>query len=306
MKAYVAVTDNDWFRFLRDRSPLDEVNFWQPGGSRLFKTLSIGQPFLFKLHYPENFIAGGGFFAHASLLDSRMAWDAFGEKNGAASFEEMRLRIEKYRRTSPHPHQDYTIGCIILQEPFFFDENSWIEVPKDFDKNIVQGKSYDLTSLTGKALWEAVSLRLHAVRPGRVGQPEPAPYGDPVLVRQRLGQGAFRVLVTDVYERRCAVTREKALPVLEAAHIKPVSEGGFHRIDNGLLLRSDIHKLFDVGYVGVAPDYRFLASRKLKNDFDNGEEYLKLHGTKLWLPSRPVDRPQRELLEWHADTVFRG
>ncbi len=102
MKAYVAVTDNDWFRFLRDRSPLDEVNFWQPGGSRLFKTLSIGQPFLFKLHYPENFIAGGGFFAHASLLDSRMAWDAFGEKNGperARQSHKKRLRLP--RRYAP-------------------------------------------------------------------------------------------------------------------------------------------------------------------------------------------------------------
>ncbi|MFQ5852871.1 MAG: HNH endonuclease, partial [Candidatus Binatia bacterium] len=168
MKAYVAVTDNDWFRFLRDRSPLDEVNFWQPGGSRLFKTLSIGQPFLFKLHYPENFIAGGGFFAHASLLDSHMAWDAFGEKNGAASFEEMRLRIVKYRRTSPDPHQDYTIGCIILQEPFFFDEHNWIQVPKDFGKNIVQGKSYNLGSSPGRDLWEAVLLRLHALKRERV------------------------------------------------------------------------------------------------------------------------------------------
>ncbi len=306
MKAYVAVTDNDWFRFLRDRSPLDEVNFWQPGGGRVFKILTPGQPFLFKLHSPENFIAGGGYFAHASLLDSRMAWDAFGEKNGAGSFDEMRIRIEKYRRAPPNPYQDYIIGCIILQAPFFLEDRDWIPVPRDFHPNIQQGKTYDLTSLTGKALWEAVSLRLHAVRPGRVGQPEPAPYGDPVLVRQRLGQGAFRVLVTDVYQRACAVTREKAVPALEAAHIKPVSEGGFHRIDNGLLFRSDLHRLFDRGYVTVAPDYRFLASRKLKNDFDNGEEYLKLHGTKLWLPSRSEDRPQRQLLEWHADTVFRG
>ena len=44
-------------------------------------------------------------------------------------------------------------------------------------------------------------------------------YGDPVLVRPRLGQGTFRVLVTDNYRRRCAVTGEKALPVLDAAHI---------------------------------------------------------------------------------------
>jgi hypothetical protein len=76
-------------------------------------------------------------------------------------------------------------------------------------------------------------------------------------VRQRLGQGAFRVLVTDAYERRCAVTGEKALPVLQAAHIRPVTKEGTHQLDNGLLLRSDIHALFDQGYVTVTPDHRF-------------------------------------------------
>jgi len=305
VKAYVAVTDNEWFRFLRSRAPLDEVNFWQPGGSRQFKTLSLGEPFLFKLHYPEHFIAGGGFFAHASLLSSRIAWEAFGQKNGAGSLEEMRRRIEKYRRAPGDPHQDYTVGCIILLDPFFLDENDWIPPPKDFDKNIVQGKTYGLRSSTGKALWDDVLLRLHGRKRERVGEPDRAPYGDPVLVRQRLGQGTFRVLITDIYERRCAVTGEKALPALDAAHIKPVSEEGRHRIDNGLLLRSDIHKLFDAGYVTVAPDYRFLASRKLKSDFDNGEEYLQLTGSKLWLPKRSEDRPNREFLEWHADVVFR-
>jgi hypothetical protein len=86
---------------------------------------------------------------------------------------------------------------------------------------------------------------------------EPAMWGDPVFVRRRLGQGTFRVLVTDNYQRRCAVTGEKALPVLDAAHIRPVTEGGQHRLDNGLLLRSDVHRLFDTGYVTVTPDGRF-------------------------------------------------
>lgn len=44
IKAYVAVTDADWYRFLQTRPGLDEVNFWQPGGRRLFATLSRGQP----------------------------------------------------------------------------------------------------------------------------------------------------------------------------------------------------------------------------------------------------------------------
>jgi putative restriction endonuclease len=101
-----------------------------------------------------------------------------------------------------------------------------------------------------------------------------------------------------------AVTGERALPVLDAAHIQPVSEGGVHRIGNGLLLRSDIHILFDRGYVTVTPDGRFRTSRRLKDDFDDGETYLKWQGTELGLPARPEDHPDRELLEWHSDVVF--
>ena len=68
MRAYVAVTDKDWYQFLEGRPDLDEVNFWQPGGNRVFRTLKAGEPFLFKLHYPDNAIVGGGFLAHASLV----------------------------------------------------------------------------------------------------------------------------------------------------------------------------------------------------------------------------------------------
>jgi len=253
VKAYVAVTDNDWYRFLKAHADIDEVNFWQPGGNRLFSVLQPGQPLLFKLHAPENFIAGGGFFAHASLLPFSLAWEAFGEKNGTGSLSEMRRRIEKYRRTTVDLRQDYTIGCVILTDPFFFDRQDWIPAPADFHANIVQGKTYDLRSGIGEALWQMVLDRLQRqpAASGLVAESTPAMYGQPTLVRSRLGQGTFRVLVTDIYQRRCAVTGEKALPVLEAAHIRPVSEGGLHRIDNGLLLRSDVHTLFDRGYVEV-------------------------------------------------------
>ena len=79
-------------------------------------------------------------------------------------------------------------------------------------------------------------------------------YGEPMVVRPRLGQGAFRVIVTDAYERRCAITGERTLPVLEAAHIKPYGSGGPHELENGLLLRSDLHTLCDQGYVTVDAD----------------------------------------------------
>jgi putative restriction endonuclease len=86
------------------------------------------------------------------------------------------------------------------------------------------------------------------------------------VIRPRLGQGAFRVLVTDAYQRRCAVTGERTLPVLESAHIKPYARSGPHSNNNGLLLRSDLHKLFDLGYITVTGDMRIEVSKRIKLD----------------------------------------
>jgi putative restriction endonuclease len=308
VKAYVAVTDRDWYDFLRTKPDLDEVNFWQPGGNRQFSALQPGELFLFKLHYPNNFIVGGGVFAHSSILPSSLAWDAFGEKNGAVTPEGMRHRIERYRPTKPDLHEDYKVGCIILEQPFFLKEVDWIPVPDDFAKNIVQGKTYDLQAGTGRQLWHSVQAALQARRGEAlyIGEKEEPVWGEPALVRPRLGQGSFRVLVMDIYQRRCAVTGEKALPVLEAAHIKPLTKSWSHRIDNGLLLRSDVHTLFDRGYVTVTPELQFRVSRRLKDDFDNGEHYYRFNGQTIWVPRRIEERPSRELLEWHADAVFLG
>lgn len=309
-RLYVGVTDDEWYRFLRDRPDLDEVNFWQPGGGRGFSALTLGQPFLFKLHSPLNFIAGGGFFRHYSRLPVSTVWEVFGEKNGAPSYREMRRLIEKHRKLEPGGRDDYQVGCIILGDPFFLRRDDWIPSPAEFRRPIVSGKTFDMTSAPGSGLWERVRAAMVSTQPAATYEGtrrELGPmFGDPRLVVPRLGQGAFRVMVTDAYARSCAVTGERALPVLQAAHIKPVSEGGAHRLDNGLLLRSDLHALFDRGYITVTAEHRVIVSRKLKQDFDNGEPYYPLNGQEIRLPRRAVERPARELLEWHADTVFRG
>jgi putative restriction endonuclease len=62
MRLFVAVTDYDWFRLHAEKQNVEEVNFWRPSPTATFKALSIGEPLLFKLHSPRNFIAGGGFF----------------------------------------------------------------------------------------------------------------------------------------------------------------------------------------------------------------------------------------------------
>ena len=68
MRAYVGVTDNDWYHFLAARPEVAEVNFWQPSGGRGFRVLAPGEPFFFKTHYPHNRVVGGGFFSDSARL----------------------------------------------------------------------------------------------------------------------------------------------------------------------------------------------------------------------------------------------
>jgi putative restriction endonuclease len=96
------------------------------------------------------------------------------------------------------------------------------------------------------------------------------------------------------------------LPALEAAHIKPFNESGPHAVHNGLLLRSDFHRLFDRGYITITPEYRIEVSRRLKEEFKNGRSYNPFHGKPLAnIPASPDDRPLKELLNWHNEHLYK-
>lgn len=302
------MTDYQWYKFLKNKPEIDEVNFWQPGGHSTFQVLSPGEVFLFKLHSPYNYIVGGGFFAYYKKLSLNYAWLAFGEKNGASSIEQMHKSIASYRNQSIS-NQDYEIGCIILVQPFFFDENNFMKLPEDWKLGIRQGKSYDTTTDIGKKLWHDVQLKLESKKAliGKFKLSEDRPrYGKPIEVFTRLGQGAFRIIVTDMYNSRCAVTQERTLPALEASHIKPYAESGPHDVRNGILLRSDIHQLLDTGYVTISPDYRFEVSKRIREEFENGQDYYKMHGNRLYLPKDTEYYPHQEFIKWHNENKFRG
>jgi len=308
MKAYIGITDYQWYKKLSSIPDIDEVNFWQPSGEQYFRALSTGEPFLFKLHSPHSAIVGGGFFAYNNILPLSLAWDAFKEKNGVNSLGEMRERLEKYRRQQSIVG-DYKIGCILLAQPFFFNKEDWIPEPSDWNKNIVRGKGYDITAGIGKEIWDQVQIHLAAqvnTLGGSRYVAEEVQYGEPTLVRPRLGQGTFRIMVTDIYRRRCAITQERTLPALEASHIKPVSDSGPHRINNGILFRADIHRLFDQGYATITPDHKFEVSRRVREEFENGRDYYILHGKSLYLPANVNERPDKEYITWHNEKIFKG
>jgi len=311
MKIYLGNTDHEWFNYLSKIQP-EDINFWQPGGNSNFKVLSPGFPFLFRLKSPINKIGGVGFFSSQTFLHIDMAWDFFGERNGCDSLERFKEMILQYR--SDKENLNPKIGCIILTDPVFFKPRDWLDVPLDWSRNIVQGKSYDTTTTIGLELWNKVEYLLNdyltdtheGEKSQLILEEPPAQYGKSVLTKVRLGQGAFRVLVTDAYNRRCTISGEKTLPVLEAAHIKRFAESGPHFISNALLLRSDIHKLFDAGYVTITTDLKVEVSKKIKEEFENGREYYKFHGNGLFnLPRREINKPDKKFIEWH-NSIFKG
>jgi len=311
MKTYVGVTDSSWAKFLIERPNITEVNFWQPGGGRIFKVLQRGEPFLFKSKWNAgNQLIGGGYFEGFVKMKVSEAWEFFAEGNGVSSHEDMTHLISRYR--SIDSTQDPEIGCILLNDVHFVDDILRVTTPPDFSKNIVVGKSYVIGSnatspvidLFVQNLALAVDISSSTnIQPRRVDGPV---FGEPQLVRPRLGQGGFKSLVREAYDRRCAISGHKIVPTLQAAHILPVSKNGENRIDNGLLLRSDIHTLFDQGYLGVAPDFTFQVSPRIRSEFGNGEEFYSRQGEEITTPQSPADQPNREFLEWHMETVFKG
>jgi putative restriction endonuclease len=320
LNGYVGITDFEWYSFLRSRPRWEEVNFWQPSSHGLLNP-PTGMPFFFKLRSEYGSpIVGYGHFSWRSKLPAWMAWESFKEANGAPDRAAMLTRIGRLRREPEFdPAGRYEIGCLLISQPVFFDKDRWVRPPADWPLAVQRGKSYDVTEGEGKRIYLECQQRA-AGYPGGVAAGEGASrhedqgverFGRPQLVRPRLGQGGFRIAVADVYGRMCAISTEHSFPALEAAHIRRFADGGEHDVRNGLLLRADIHRLYDRGFVTVTPDYRFLVSRRLKDEYANGRVYYELQERVeragcIHLPSDPAEHPNPDLLAWHTRERFVG
>jgi putative restriction endonuclease len=309
MKLYIGVTDTRWFRNLAAQEPpVADINFWKPGGGA-FAALEPGCPFAFKLKSPINKIAGVGFFHSFTSLPLRLMWETFGIRNGRDSYEQIASAISQYRAVAATHLTN--VGCILLENPVFFDEADWIDVPTDWSKSIMQGKGYDTSRGEGAVLWDRISMLLTAGQ-GRTasGMPAtvmPSVFGKEYLRKSRPGQAGFRLGLLDAYGNRCAITGENIVPVLEAAHIQPVEREGTNDLTNGLVLRSDMHKLFDDGLIGIAPDRTVMVSKQIREQYVNGKVYYAWDGKPLTVtPNDELLLPSAERLEWHMKHVWSG
>ncbi|RYG78708.1 HNH endonuclease [bacterium] len=309
MRLYVGITDHDWFHHVRSRRPLD-VNFWRPGGTTRFGVLEPGGLFLFKLKKRHGgLVVGGGYFSRFDALEPSTAWDVFGEDNGTPTRAEFLARLGKL---GGKRNENREIGCILLSEPFILPEP--FEIPI-WSNSIVSGKSYDTTEPEGAAIYDEVRRQLETVgdfiaAPARIATPtreyDAPAQGELRPVRARIGQGEFRLRTLENYRYTCCVTGEHTRPALEAAHILPVAESGRHRLDNGLCLRADVHRLFDRGLIGITPEYCVAISPQIRELYLNGKPYYAHENAELRaLPDHVADRPDRDALARHMADVFR-
>jgi hypothetical protein len=140
---------------------------------------------------------------------------------------------------------------------------------------------------------------------------ETSEYFDPQTVRDareriaasivyRRGQAGFRRRLLEAYERRCAITGCDVEAVLEAAHIIPYQGKETNHPANGLLLRADLHTLFDLGLITVDPDkLTVVIAPEL-----SGTHYQALDGKPLRLPVGTTNYPSKAALDEHQWKYF--
>ena len=227
--SFIANTDFGWFsHFLHRAEPPDEVDFWQPSPHG-FKAIPPSAPFFFRLGAPDKAIAGFGFFARYERVPVWLAWESFGDLNGADTFAEMTARIEAIRRRTGSAllarPQDHEVGCIMISQPVFFPRDDWVAEHADWHPRIQGGKTIDVSGGDGRRVFAECLGRAAVLRPG--AEPladELRRYGAPRTVQPHLGQGTFRIAVTSAYGA-CAVSGEHSLPALEADRLPGAVRG---------------------------------------------------------------------------------
>lgn len=116
-------------------------------------------------------------------------------------------------------------------------------------------------------------------------------------VVRRQGQPQFRRWLLHAYEGKCCISQYDAESALEAAHIIRYRGAHTNHPENGLLLRADLHGLFDLGLLGIRPDtMRVVLSTALRTT-----RYESLESSRVRLPREKEHRPNEIALQKHLD-----
>lgn len=129
------------------------------------------------------------------------------------------------------------------------------------------------------------------------------------LVSRPMRDRAFRRVVLNAYEERCAISGLKLIngggrAEVDAAHIRPVEANGPDSVTNGIALSGTAHWMFDRGLISLSDDLRILISRQA-NDPEAVRAFVNSSGQAIG-PTQKRDRPHPRFLEWHRDNCFKS
>lgn len=314
---------------LSTRSGSDpEANFWQPSphGCRLclpvnrFCSRQRTQRKYPGVDIPGYSLVGGGFFDEYVEWGVSEAWTIWGLANGVATEQELLARARSYRASSATSDPDPTIGCVILRNIFFAAAGKELAEPPRWPRNVVTLSRYDLAEPSRKEDTEYVGHALALLRRGaRVDLAwEPDLRGvdldwrGPRIWRSCAGppahgQGHFKRAVATAYRNRCAVTSRRDVPELGSRAHPPIRRG-WRACCFQWLAATDVHRLFDRGYLSVDPDLRLRVSRQLQEHGWNGVEFCQREavGHRIPAPENPLHQPDCDALAWQTESRFRA
>jgi putative restriction endonuclease len=176
-------------------------------------------------------------------------------------------------------------------------------VPDDFVPHVGQGKRYSLDKGEGRRLVKECLTRARRMAASDRIADGPVDYGTALAPRPRLGPLSSAAAVFDAYDRRCAVTGEASVPALTAVRIRELPGAAGFPVSNAILLRADIARLFEAGYLTITPESFLRVSATLRKASD---DYAALDGRPVRIPRDASLRPMVESLWWHNETKFLG
>lgn len=278
----IAPTDYNWFSFLKETYTTGIVNFWTPTPWNI-KNVEIGSKWYFKRKGGEKFICGYGIYNGIETMTVKNAWSKFGINNGCSSFTQFKTSLSKY---NDEIASEKIIGAILLSDVVFFDEKDFINLDNigiEWSNGIVKYKTYnDSDIILPSDLEEKSDFKL--VKTTKKQKRESN-------INLREGQSEFRQKISKIYNYKCCITGESCPDLLEAAHIQPYISKDSNHVQNGLLLRVDIHKMFDSGLIAINKDYEIIISSKIQTDY-----YRNLARKHISLPDNAKNHPSKEAL----------
>lgn len=315
LSSYIINTDPHWFSFVFSRGLKNPV-FWRKRPSSPNRAAVVpGNPIFFRVtHSNPPVISAHGVLAGVHVSTLTEAFRLYDHRLGYPTMEEM-INSSATWTSGVRLQPGTRIYCMEISNfQVVKDIRTDTELEGlgiDFDhRHVVTGKELDAVQTTAllnyaqlmeeRPVGSLVSFIDHNITSDAVDEFNPQNTQDARekiarLVAKRRGQPEFRKKLLAAYSSRCAITGCDAVAALEAAHIVPYRGPHTNHVTNGLLLRADLHTLFDLGLIAIDSDTMTV----IVHPDLAATEYKSIAGKPIALPKNRQQRPNKEALDMH-------